>query len=103
MERAKLLPILENLSANISSLMPRCTRECHHSFFRLKVVTLDAPTACLINIGGHRRRPCIRTLFVRQKVIGEPPKPTYNVTPKRAENRQTRCRGARFEFDRRRC
>jgi hypothetical protein len=54
--RPPALPILPNIPANISSLMARCTRDCHHSFFRLKLVTLDAPTTCLINIGGHREK-----------------------------------------------
>src|SRR5260370_33639172 len=50
---AERLSSMSNIPANISSLMARCTREGHHSFFRLKLVTSGAPTACLINIGGH--------------------------------------------------
>jgi hypothetical protein len=57
------LPILSNIPANISNLMARCTREGHHSFFRLKLVTLDAPTTCLINIGGHREKALHSYIF----------------------------------------
>ena len=54
MARQNQLPILSNIPANISSLIARCTPRGPSFFFSFEIgQTRRAPTACLINIGGH--------------------------------------------------
>ena len=55
-------------------------------FFRSKLVITQRAGRLLSNTGGHAASGrCIRTLMVRQRVIGEPPTLIHNVAPKRAE------------------
>jgi hypothetical protein len=80
------LPIITNIPANSSSLMASVCRVGDHSFFRPKLVILRwSDLIAEQHWRPLRHPPCIRTFFVRQSDIGEPPNPFQDVALKRAE------------------